>query len=95
MTRSNALSLALLGWLVITSAMAVAYVKYLTRMEFVHLQEIRAARDALDVEWGRLRLEEASLTAHSRVEEQARRVLGMSLPQATEVRVLEVSPNGS
>lgn len=94
MMSSRGLGLMLLAVASVTSAIAVAYVKYLTRTEFVHLQEVRAERDALDVEWGRLRLEEASLTAHSRVEEQARRTLGLHLPQAAEVRVLEVVSHG-
>ena len=90
MNVSRVTGLAILGFLVIASAVSVAYVKYLTRAEFVRLQEVRAERDALDLEWGRLRLEEASLTAHSRLEERARQALGMHLPQAAEVRVLEV-----
>jgi cell division protein FtsL len=82
--------MALLGLLVLGSGVAVVYVKYLTRIEFVDLQAVRAARDALDVEWGRLQLEEAALTTHTRVEGAARRDLDMYMPQAGEVRVVEV-----
>lgn len=95
MTRASQIGLALLMTAVIFSAVSVAYVKYLTRAEFVRLQDARAERDALDVEWGRLRLEEASLTAHSRLEERAREALGMHLPQAADVRVLEVATRGN
>jgi cell division protein FtsL len=95
MTRPRLLGLALLAGAVTTSAISVAYVKFLTRAEFVRLQDVRAERDALDTEWGRLRLEEASLTAHSRLEDRARQALGMHLPQATEVRVLEVVTHGN
>ena len=94
MSRASHIGLAVLVGAVIASAVSVAYVKYLTRAEFVRLQEIRVQRDALDVEWGRLRLEEASLTAHSRLEERARQALGMHLPRATDVRVLEVAIHG-
>jgi cell division protein FtsL len=82
--------MALLGLLVLGSGVAVVYVKYLTRIEFVDLQAVRSARDALDVEWGRLQLEEAALTTHTRVEGAARRDLDMYMPQAGEVRVVEV-----
>ena len=82
--------LALLGLAVLGSGVTVVYVKYLTRIEFVDLQAVRAARDALDVEWGRLQLEEAALTTHTRVEGAARRDLDMYMPQAGEVRVVEV-----
>jgi cell division protein FtsL len=84
------LGLTLLAAVVLVSGVAVVYVKYLTRIEFVDLQAVRAARDALDVEWGRLQLEEAALTTHTRVEGAARRDLDMHIPQAGEVRVVEV-----
>lgn len=84
----------LLGLGVAATGVGVVYVKYLTRIEFVDLQQVRAARDALDVEWGRLQLEEAALTTHTRVEEAARRDLGMHMPQGGEVRVVEVKARG-
>ena len=84
------LGLALLTAATVASAIAVVHVKYLTRVDFVDLQRVRAARDALDVEWGRLRIEEAALATHTRVEREAREQLGMHLPRAGEVRVVEV-----
>jgi cell division protein FtsL len=84
------LGMGLLVAAVLTSGVVVVYIKYLTRIEFVDLQAVRAARDALDVEWGRLQLEEAALTTHTRVEGAARRDLDMHIPQAGEVRVVEV-----
>jgi len=95
MSRPRLIGLTLLSLLVVLSAVSVAYVKFLTRAEFVRLQEARTERDALDVEWGRLRLEEASLIAHSRLEDRARQELGMHSPQAAEVRVLEVVTHGN
>ncbi|MGB5831252.1 MAG: cell division protein FtsL [Thiohalocapsa sp.] len=76
---------------VIGTAVAVIEVKYLTRTEFGVLQQVRAQRDARDVEWGRLRIEEAALTSHTRIEDNARRKLDMYLPEGGEVRVVEVS----
>lgn len=73
----------------LASAIAVVYVKYLTRMEFVALQAVIDERQGLEVQWGRLRLEEAALTTHPRVEERARQLLGMHLPHGNEVRVIE------
>jgi cell division protein FtsL len=85
------IGVALLGLAVIASGTAVVYVKYLTRIEFVDLQAVRAARDALDVEWGRLRIEEAAMSTHTRVERTARQSLQMHLPRAGELRVVEVN----
>ncbi len=95
MTRSGLVGLMLLGAAVVTTGVGVVYVKYLTRKDFVALQEVRAERDALDVQWGRLQIEEAALTSHTRIEHNARQQLGMHLPQVVEVRILEVRPHGT
>lgn len=73
---------------VVGSGIGVVYAKYLSRTEFVALQALRAERDGLEVQWGQLRLEEAALTTHSRVEDRARRLLGMHLPRGGDVRVM-------
>lgn len=83
----------LLGLAVVATATSVVYTKYLTRIEFVDLQAVRAARDALDVEWGRLRIEEAALATQTRVERTARQTLKMHLPRTNELRVVEVKSN--
>lgn len=75
---------------VIATAVGVIEVKYLTRTEFGTLQQVRAERDELDVEWGRLQIEEAALTSHTRIEGNARSKLDMYLPEGGEVRVVEV-----
>ncbi|MEA3640207.1 MAG: cell division protein FtsL [Lamprobacter sp.] len=84
------IGLASLGLSVIATATAVVYVKYQTRIEFVDLQAVRAARDALDVEWGRLRIEEAAMGTQTRVERRARQSLKMHLPRTGELRIVEV-----
>jgi cell division protein FtsL len=71
------------------SAIAVVYTKYETRLHFSHLQELRAQRDAVDVEWNRLRLEEAALSTHVRVERKARDQLGMFNPRFEDVLMIE------
>jgi cell division protein FtsL len=87
------IGIVFLGLAVIATATSVVYVKYLTRIEFVDLQAVRAARDALDVEWGRLRIEEAALATQTRVERTARQTLKMHLPRTGELRVVEVNSN--
>ncbi|WP_295881173.1 cell division protein FtsL [uncultured Thiohalocapsa sp.] len=81
----------LLGAAVLASGVAVINVKYLTREEFGTLQQVRAQRDALDVEWGRLQIQEAALTTHTRIEDNARTQLDMIMPAGGEVRVVEVA----
>jgi len=89
-TRAGVMLAIALALAVIATAVGVIEVKYLTRTEFGVLQQVRAERDELDVEWGRLQIEEAALTSHTRVEDNARRKLDMYLPEGGEVRVVEV-----
>ncbi len=71
------------------SAIAVVYIKYQTRVHFSQLQDLRAQRDAVDVEWNRLRLEEAALSTHVRVERKARDQLGMFNPRFEDILLIE------
>jgi cell division protein FtsL len=88
MTRGRFLLLALLALGVLMSATAVVYAKYASRKHFVELQQLRAQRDAVDVEWGRLKLEQSTWAAHGRVERLARKKLDMHLPATSEVVVV-------
>lgn len=94
MTRTDALILAVLSLAVMLSAVAVVYAKYLTRSHFGQLQELRAQRDAIDVEWNRLRLEEAALSTHARIERKARQELGMFAPRLGDVLLIEEGGHG-
>ena len=88
MRRGELWAILLLIAAVIASGIGVVHAKYLTRMEFTALQGLVEERHALEVQWERLRLEEAALTTHARVEDRARRLLDMHLPQAGEVRMI-------
>lgn len=94
MTRGTYGILALLSVAAIASGIAVVHTKHLTRIHFVQLQELRNQRDALDVEWNRLRLEEAALSTHVRVERKARDELGMYLPRIDDILLIEEAGHG-
>lgn len=94
MTRSNLVTLAGLTCAVLLTAIGVVHTKYLTRIHFAQLQDLRAQRDAIDVEWNRLRLEEAALSTHARVERKARRELGMFAPRVGDVLLIEDTGHG-
>jgi len=94
MTRFRLWYLLLLMAAIVATGIAVVYAKYLSRMEFVALQSLRAERERLDVRWEQLRLEEAALTTHPRVEAKARELLGMHLPRGGELRVIDGGPHG-
>ena len=57
--------------LVLISAIAVIEAKHESRKRFVELQTLEKERDRMNVEWGRLQLEQGTWATHSRVEEIA------------------------
>jgi cell division protein FtsL len=89
MSRRSVWLLVALVFSVTLSAVSVVYTKYQTRIHFGDLQDLRAQRDALDVEWNRLRLEEAALSTHVRIERKARDQLGMFNPRFGDVLLIE------
>lgn len=85
---NSSVVLLLLGCAVVVSALAVVYAKYQSRMLFVELQSLNKARDAMDVEWGQLQLEQSTWTDHGRIEGIARSRLGMLLPEPDQIVVV-------
>jgi cell division protein FtsL len=76
-------------WLaVLVSAMQVIYARHKARDMFVHLERLNAERDSLEMEWGRLQLEQSYWSSHAFVERVANAKLQMSLPQTRDVRIV-------
>lgn len=72
------------------SALAVVYSTHESRQAFVRLESLQKQRDALQVEWGRLELEQSVWARHSRVERIARQRLHLVMPDAAHT--VYVSP---
>ncbi|MEJ2631606.1 MAG: cell division protein FtsL [Acidihalobacter sp.] len=70
--------------LVMISALAVVYSTHETRQLFVELEQLNARRDAMNVEWGRLELEQSAWATHARVERLARGTLQMVMPNGSD-----------
>lgn len=77
---------------VLLSALGVVYCKHLNRQLFIRLESLVNYRDQLQVEWGRLLLEEGTLTAHTRIEQIARERLEMELPSESKVVIVKHEP---
>ncbi len=90
MTFRKLLPLALpVLWLaVLGSAVQVIYARHKARDLFVRLERLNAERDSLDMEWGRLELEQSYWSSHAFVERVANARLQMSLPQSRDVRIV-------
>lgn len=77
-------------WLgVLASAVGVIYTRHQARELFVHLEQLNAQRDALDMEWGRLQLEQSAWSSNAFVESVANRKMNMQLPQTPDVRIVK------
>ena len=81
---------ALLLLAVVISAVLVVETRHRNRVLFVDLQALNAERDALNVEWGKLLLEEGAWSQHQRVEAVARTRLNMGIPRPGQVVVVRV-----
>ena len=87
--RSQRWAIAALWLAVLGSAAAVVYVKHQARARFVELERLSAERDRLNIEWGRLQLEQSAWSSYGFVEQVASRQLKMTLPSATEVKIVQ------
>jgi cell division protein FtsL len=76
-------------WLaVLGAAVQVIYARHKAREMFVRLEKLNAERDALDMEWGRLQLEQSAWSADAFVERVANAKLQMNIPETRDVRIV-------
>ncbi len=66
--------------LAVSSALAVIYAKYRSRILFAEVQRLERMVEAYEVELSQLQVEQKTLAEHNRVERLARSRLGMTLP---------------
>lgn len=76
---------------VAASAVAVVYSTHQSRKAFVALQELQRERDTLNVEWGRLRIEQGTMATHGRIERIARERLGMRMPERDDIVIIRAT----
>ncbi|MFZ9708688.1 MAG: cell division protein FtsL [Steroidobacteraceae bacterium] len=84
-----------LAWLVpmlwvavLVSAASAVYVKHRSRELFVELERINRERDRLEIEWGRLQLEQSAFSTHAFVENVAATRLEMRTPAPRQIEVI-------
>jgi cell division protein FtsL len=73
---------------VVTTAIVCVYARHESRKQFSMLQQLITQRDALEVDWGRLQIEQSTWSTHSRVESLARKKMGMRSPTPDEIKVV-------
>ncbi|HET7127103.1 MAG TPA: cell division protein FtsL [Lysobacter sp.] len=72
----------------IASAIGVVYARHEHRQLFVQLSGLEKARDELNIDFGRLQLEQATWAESNRVDQIARTKLGMKFPEGAEIEVV-------
>jgi len=77
-------NLILAGLLIACAVFAIS-ARHQHRHLFIQLQKEQARARALDVDWGRLLLEQSTWAMHSRVELVARNHLQMAVPDAQRI----------
>lgn len=91
MNRWQWASLLVMLLAVSASALGLVYMRQESRTLFVQQQELNSIRDAAEVDWGRLQLEQATLADIARVERIARETLKMQEPLSTQVIMPDLS----
>ena len=61
------------------SAISVVYVKHYNRKLFVEVQQLEKQRDDMEIEWGKLQLEQNTWATHSRIERIAKEKLQIKI----------------
>ena len=73
---------------VLVSSLAGVYAKHKSRKLFVELQTLVAERDRLEMDWGRLQIEQSTQANPARGETLARERLAMRTPTKDDLKVV-------
>ena len=72
----------------IATALLIVRDRHEHRQAFVELSRLEKARDELNIEFGRLQLEQATVAESNRIDQVARLRLGMKFPEVGDVVVV-------
>ncbi|HET7132872.1 MAG TPA: cell division protein FtsL [Gammaproteobacteria bacterium] len=73
---------------VTASGLWVVEAKHEARQLFIKLEDLTREQDRLEVDWGRLQIEQSSLATHSRIEMLARERLQLTTPEDNQLVVV-------
>ena len=72
----------------VASALAIVHARHHHRQLFIEVTRLEKARDELNIEFGRLQLEQATWAEANRIDQVARDRLGMKFPEGDEIVVI-------
>ena len=73
---------------VVASALGVVWTRHESRVLFVSLTALQNQRDDLNIEYGKLELEQATYAEPRHIDDEARQRLGMLEPTPQDIRLL-------
>ena len=73
----------------VLTGIAVVFARHEHRQLFTQLSKLEAARDELNIEFGRLQLEQATWAESNRIDQVARTRLGMAFPKTEDIVVVQ------
>lgn len=74
----------------IACALGIVTSQHTARKLFMALENEKEIERKLDVEWGRLQLEQSTLIMHGRIEHIAREHLDMLVPAASNIQIVSI-----
>ncbi|TCS71042.1 cell division protein FtsL [Sulfuritortus calidifontis] len=86
---------ALLAVLLVLCALFVVTARHQARKSFIELQAQQEKARGLDIEWGRLQLEQSTWAMHARIEQVARQHLQMAVPEPKQIHRLNLMHGGA
>ncbi len=72
----------------VLSAIGIVFARHEHRQLFIELTRLEKARDELNIEFGRLQLEQATWAESNRIDQVARTRLGMVFPETRDIVVV-------
>lgn len=88
MKALGGMALVILLLAVLVSAIGVVWTRHESRVLFVELTRLQNQRDELNVEYGRLELEQATWAEPRRIDQEARSKLGMVTPRPQDIQLV-------
>ena len=73
---------------IIATGLRIVSAKHEARQLFAELEALNREQDRLEVDWGRLRLEQSTHATHPRIEQLARSKLNLGEPQSEQLVVI-------
>ena len=78
----------LLGAAIVATGVGIVVARHEARQLFAELEALNREQDRLEIDWGRLRLEQSAYATHPRIEQVARDQLSLAAPAAGQIVVV-------